>query len=178
MEHREAQPGRSPSETVTRAVAGHVRFRTEREPGIDPMRRRWEATYAHRDGWSRFAIALDLAHNSCTLFRSPDGDYRAMLRELAGKQADSLTPIPPPTRRLKLLTFDMEVIGLRMSRINSNAGSSGGDSGDWLVIQAFVPGGAQSFLLGINDRLQTGEIVTSTPDSGVAVFQALSQVFG
>ncbi len=66
---------------------------------------------------------------------------------------------------------------MRMSRINSGA-SLGGDAGDWLVVQAFVPGGAQSFLLGINDRLHAGEIVTSTPESGLAVFHTLSQVFG
>ncbi len=177
MEHREARTQSSASKSVTTPVAGQVRFRTEREPGIDPLRRRWGATYAHRDGWSRFTIALDLTRNSCTLFRSADADYRAMLRELAGKQADSLTPIPPPARRLQLLTFDIEVVGLRVSRINSGV-AQGGNSGDWLVVQAFVPGGAQSFLLGINDRLHTGEIVTSTPDSGLAVFQALSQVFG
>ncbi len=177
MEHREARTRRGPFESVATPVAGHVRFRTEREPGVDPMRRRWEATYAHRDGWSRFSIAVDLTRNSCTFFRSPDGDYTAMLRELAGKAADSITPIPAPTRRLQLLTFDIEIVGLRMSRINSVAGP-GGNSGDWLVVQAFVPGGAQSFLLGINDRLHTGEIVTSAPDSGVAVFHALSRVFG
>lgn len=177
MEHREARTQRGPSETVSTPVAGQVRFRTEREPGIDPMRRRWEAIFAHRDGWSRFAIALDLTRNSCTLFRAPDGDYKAMLRELAGKAVDSVTPLPPPTRRLQLLTFDVEVIGMRMSRINSGA-SLGGDAGDWMVVQAFVPGGAQSFLLGINDRLHTGEIVTSTAESGIAVFQTLSQVFG
>ncbi len=141
------------------------------------MRRRWEAIYAHGEGWSRFNIALDLSRNSCTLFRSPESDYSAMLRELAGKPDDSLTPVPPPSRRLQLLTFDMEILGLRLSRIGSD-GSVATSAGDWLIIQAFVPGGAESFLLGVNDRLHSGELVMSTPNSGPAVIHALSRVFG
>jgi hypothetical protein len=107
----------------------------------------------------------------------PETDYTALLRELAGKTDESLTPLPPPPRRVETLTFDIDIIGLKMSQVRPRAVASG-PTGDWLVVQAYLPGSSKSFLLGVSNRLCAGEIVIPEPESGRAVVHALSQVFG
>ncbi len=176
MERRDIGTAPSGAEPVAvPAVAGQVRFRTESEPGISALSRRWQATYSHGQSWSHFTIAIDLSRHSCTLSRTPETDYSAMLKELAGKPPDSLTPIPPPSRRVDSLTLDVEIIGLKMPRVRSG---TSGPSGDWLVVQAYLPGSTESFLLGVSNRLGAGEMVVPRPEAGPAVVHALSQVFG
>ena len=176
MERHDIGTGRTGAEPVAvPAVAGHIRFRAESEPGIDALSRRWQATYSHGQSWSHFTIAIDLSRHSCTIGRTPETDYSALLRELAGKPPDSLTPIPPPSRRIDSLTFDVEIIGLKMPRVREG---TSGPSGDWLVVQAYLPGSTEGFLLGVSNRLGAGEIVVSRPESGQAVVHVLSQVFG
>ena len=48
--------------------------------------------------------------------------------------------------------------------------------GSWLVLRALVPGEG-SFVLAINDRLGTGEIVSNDLEDGLAVIGALTDVF-
>lgn len=176
MERRDIGTGRVGADPVAiPAVAGHVRFRAESEPGLDSLSRRWQATYSHGQNWSRFGIAIDLSRHTCTITRTPETGYAALLRELAGKPADSLTPIPPPSRRVDSLTFDMDIIGLKMPRVRAGAT---GPAGDWLVVQAYLPGSTESFLLGVSSRLAAGEIVVSRPEAGPAIVHTLSQVFG
>jgi hypothetical protein len=154
-----------------------LRFRTEVEPGGDPMRRRWQAIYSYGEGWARFQIVANLSRNTLTLHRAVDADYSAMLEALAGGPQGSLTPLPPPTTKLESLTFDTEIIGLKMSRVDAGVFQAG-PAGDWLVLQAFVPRGSESFLLGVNDRLNAAEIVIMRPEAMTAIVHALSQVFG
>jgi hypothetical protein len=176
MERHDISTGRPGAEPVAvPAVVGQARFRTESEPGIDALNRRWQATYSHGQSWSHFSIAIDLSRHKCTLSRVPETDYSPLLKELAGKPPDSISPIPPPSRRVDSLTLDVEIIGLKMPRVREG---SSGPSGDWLVVQAYLPGSTESFLLGVSNRLGAGEIVVSRPESGPAVVDVLSQVFG
>ncbi len=178
MQRREMRTGSDESNPVeSRLSAGHVRFRTESEMGMSALQRRWQAMYSYGDGWSRFKISVDLNRGKCTLVRAPDADYSAMLRELVGKTKESLTPLPPPTRRVESLTFDVDIIGLKMSRVSAREVPSG-PAGDWLVVQAYLPGSTESFLLGVSNRLSAGEIIVPKAESAPAVLQALSQVFG
>jgi hypothetical protein len=154
-----------------------LRFRAEAEPGGDPMRRRWQAIFSYGEGWSRFHFVINLNRNTLTFHRSLDVDYSAMLRVLAGKPQVSLTPLPPATTKLESLTFDTEIVGLKMSRVNAGAFKAGPE-GDWLVVQAFVPRGSESFLVGVNDRLNAAEIVITRPEAVTSVVHALTQVFG
>jgi len=152
-----------------------LRFRTQPEEKGDPSRRRYQAVYSHEDGWSRFKLALDLARHSLTFFRAPNEDYGPLLLDLAGRPP-GIPRIPPPERRVDSLSFDIEVIGLKMASVQPRAGT-GARSGEWSVVQAFVPGGSDSFLLGVNDRLAAGEIVIARPQSVRAVVLALATVF-
>jgi hypothetical protein len=141
------------------------------------MRRRWQAVFSYGEGWSRFHFVVNLNRNTLTFHRSLDVDYSAMLRVLAGQPQGSLTPLPPPTTKLESFTFDTEIVGLKMSRVNAGAFKAGPE-GDWLVLQAFVPRGSESFLVGVNDRLNAAEIVISRPEAVTTVVHALTQVFG
>jgi hypothetical protein len=154
-----------------------LRFRAEAEPGGDPMRRRWQAIFSYGEGWARFHFVINLNRNTVTFHRSLDVDYTAMLRVLSGKSQGSLTPLPPPTSKVESLTFDTEIVGLKMSRVDAGAFRAG-PAGDWLVVQAFVPRGSESFLLGVNDRLNAAEIVITRPEAVTPVVHALTQVFG
>ena len=178
MQRREVgRAGGQPQPFPVQAAPRPLRFRTEAEPGGDPMRRRWQAIYSYGEGWSRFQIVANLSRSTVTLHRSLDADYTAMLRALAGKANGSMTPLPPPTAKLESQTFETEIVGLKMTRVDAGAFQAG-PAGDWLVMQAFVPRGAESFLLGVNDRLNAGEIIVARPESVPAVVQALLQVFG
>lgn len=178
MRRREVDPGSGETNSVdSRLSASRLRFRTETEMGLGALQRRWQATHSSGESWSRFKIQIDLNRHRCTLARMPETDYSALLRDLAGKTEESLTPLPPPSRRVGSLTFDIDIIGLKMSQVGRRAATSG-PAGDWLVVQAYLPGSSESFLLGISNRLSAGEIVIPKPESGRAVFQALSQVFG
>jgi hypothetical protein len=141
------------------------------------MGRRWQAIYAHGQGWARFRIAIDLGRQTCTLYRTPDSDYSAMLRELEGKSPDALTPIPKPAKKVDSLTFDVEVVGLKMPRVSPGATAAAGPAGDWLVVQAYLPGSTDHFLLGVSNRLGAGEFVVPKAESGPTVVHVLSQVF-
>ncbi len=178
MQRREAgRVGAQSQPFPVQAAPRPLRFRTEVEPGGDPMRRRWQAVFSYGEGWSRFQFVVNLSRSTVTFHRSLDADYTAMLRALAGKPSGSLTPLPPPTAKVESLTFETEIVGLKMSRVDAGAFQAG-PAGDWLVVQAFVPRGAESFLLGVNDRLNAGEIVITRSEAVPAVLQALSQVFG
>lgn len=178
MQRRDVQPGDVQSNYfAVQAVPRPLRFRTEAEPSGDPLRRRWQAVYSYGEGWSRFHIVINLNRHVLTLHRLSDADYSAMLRALAGRPEGSLTPLPPPSTRVESLSFDIEIVGLKMTR--RNAGAFQADpSGEWLVVQAFVPCSVESFLLGVNDRLHAGELIMAKPESAPAVVRALSQVFG
>jgi hypothetical protein len=154
-----------------------LRFRAQAEPGGDPMRRRWQAIFSYGEGWTRFQFVVNLNRSTLTFHRSLDVDYTPMLRVLAGKSGASLTPLPPPTTRVDSLTFDVEIVGLKMSRVDAGAFKAG-PAGDWLVVQAFVPRGSESFLVGVNDRLAAAEIVITRPEAAASVVHALTQVFG
>jgi hypothetical protein len=178
MRRREVDSGSSETNPVdSRLSAGHVRFRAESEMGLGALQRRWSATYSWGEGRSRFRITVDLDRSRLTLARTPEADYSALLRDLAGRTPESLTPLPPPSRRVETLTFDIDIVGLKMSDVNLQAAPSG-PAGDWLVVQAYLPGSSEFFLLGISNRLAAGEIVIPRPQAGPAVLQALSQVFG
>ncbi|MGD8698829.1 MAG: hypothetical protein PVJ43_06035 [Gemmatimonadales bacterium] len=178
MRRREVDTGSSETNPVdSRLSAGHVRFRTEREMGLGALQRRWLATHSWVDGQARFKITIDLDHGRLTLARTPEADYSALLEDLAGKDHESLTPLPPPSRRVESLTFDIDIIGLKMSRVNTRE-LAGGPAGDWLVVQAYLPGSSESFLLGVSNRLSAGEIVVPKAASGPSIIQALSEVFG
>ena len=178
MERRDVRVGDPKLQSfATQARPGLLRFRTESEPGGDPMRRRWQAVYSYGEGWARFQIAMNLGRNTLTLFRTLEADYTAMLRDLADKPMGSLTPIPPPSPKVESLSFDVELIGLKMTRVNAGAFQEG-PAGEWLVVQAYVPRSAESFLVGVNDKLNAGEIVIPNIDSAPIVVHALMQVFG
>lgn len=175
MQRREPGVGPATSESyAVRAEPTHLRFRTEAKPGGDPMRRRWEAIYSYGEGWARFDVVVNLTRSTLTLHRSLDADYSPMLRQLAGP-AGSSTPLPG--RKVESMTFDVEILGYKMSRMSAGEFQVG-RSGEWLVVQAFVPGSADSFLFGVNDRLNAGEIAVQSPRSMPAVLSTLSSVFG
>lgn len=177
MPRRDVRLGSSPVQTSpVRATPAHLRFRTEAEPGGDPMRRRWKAVFSYGEGWSRFSIVVNLERGTLTLHRSLEADYSPMLRQLVGRPS-ALTPLPLPKRKLESMTFDVEILGYKLARISAGEFQAG-RSGDWLVVQAFVPNSAQSFLVGVNDRLNAGEVVIPRAESEPAVFHVLSQVFG
>ncbi len=177
MQRRDVQSGTSPVQTTpVGAAPAHLRFRTEAEPGGDPMRRRWQAVYSYGEGWSRFGIVVNLERGKLTLHRSLEADYTPMLRQLVGRPG-SLTPLPLPKPKLESMTFDVEILGYKLARVSAGEFQPG-RSGDWLVLQAFVPQSAESFLVGINDRLNAGEVVVPRVESEQPVFHALFQVFG
>jgi hypothetical protein len=179
MERRDLGSQHAGADSVTSpAVAGHVRFRTESEPGIDNLNRRWQAIYAHGQGWARFRVVIDLSRHICTFYRVPESDYSALLRELAGKSPEGMTPIPPPSKRVDSLSFDMDIVGLKMPRVRPGGTTTTGPAGDWLVVQAYLPGSTQSFLFGVSNRLGAGEIVVPKAEWGPAVVHSLAQVFG
>jgi hypothetical protein len=152
-----------------------LRFRAQPESGSKPSRRRYQAAYSHADGSSRFRVDIDLVQNELTFQRGADDDYRAMLLDLAG-HPPGLSRIPAPRSRLDSLSLDMEVIGLKMAAVQPSLPAE--RSGGWLVVQAFVPGGTDSFLLGTNEGQAAGEIVIARPRSTRAVVLTLAKVFG
>ncbi len=141
------------------------------------MQRGWQGVYSFGEGWSCFDIRLDLDRMTLTLRRWPDAEYDAFLRKLAGRSDGSTTPLPPPAGRVDARTFDIELIGLKMAKVNAGA-IQRGPNGDWLVVQAFLPRSAESFLFGVNDSLQAGELVIPRPESVSAVVHAFNQLFG
>ena len=146
---------------------GLFRFRANPEPGGDPARRLYRVTYSHDDGWSYFNIALDLGRNTCTLYRAGDADYTILLNHLAVTFTGEPLPRGLPTAESESLELDFELMGLRMTRELSAettdpgafSGAFRADSaGDWLVVQVFVPGGTDTFILALNERMAGGEI--------------------
>ncbi len=176
MERRDTRIGSTDAQPSVRTAPSHLRFRTEMEPSGDPMRRRWQAVYSYGEGWARFTMAVNLNRGTLTLHRTQDADYAPMLRQLMGKPS-SVTPIPPATPKVESMSFDIEILGYKMTRINAGDFQAGG-LGDWLVVQAYVPRSAESFVLGVNDRLNAGEIVIKRTQSVPAVLHVLSQIFG
>ncbi|NIR44296.1 MAG: hypothetical protein GWN99_00035 [Gemmatimonadetes bacterium] len=140
------------------------------------MRRCWEAIFSYGEGWARFDVVVNLNRGTLTLHRSLDADYSPMLRQLLGK-SNSLTPIPQSSRKVESMTFDVEILGYKMSR--QGAGEfRPGRSGDWLVVQSFLPGSADSFLFSVNDRLNAGELTIQNERSLPTVISTLMLVFG
>ena len=61
MQRRDIDDLRPDSDQATRPLtAGLLRFRTESEPDVDSMRRRWLAIHTHGQGSARFQIRMDL----------------------------------------------------------------------------------------------------------------------
>lgn len=158
------------------AGARVFRFRAQPEMGSEPSRRCYKAAYSHGDGSSRFRIDIDLARHELTFHRGAGDDYRAMLLDLAG-HPPGVSRIPSPQSRVGSLGFDMGLIGLKMPAVQG-ALTAADRSGGWLVVQAFLPGGTDSFLLGTNEQQAAGEIVIPRPKSTRAVVLTLAKVFG
>lgn len=179
MHHRDTDRSRfaPPEPLEAEASPRTVRFRTRVVHGGDSLRRAWQGVYSYGEGWSCFDIRLDLDRMTLTLRRLAEFDYDPFLRKLAGRPDGSTTPVPPPVARVEARTFDIELIGLKMAKVNAGAIQSG-PNGEWLVVQAFLPRSAESFLFGVNDSLQAGEVVVPRPESISAVVHAFSQVFG
>jgi hypothetical protein len=152
-----------------------LRFRAQPEGGSKPSRRRYQAAYSHANGSSRFKIDVDLVHNELTFHRGSGDDYRAMLLDLAG-HPPGLSRIPSPRSRLDSLSFDIEVIGLKLPAVQPALEAN--RAGGWLVVRAFVPSATDSFLLGTNEGQAAGEIVIARPKSTRAVVLTLAKVFG
>ncbi len=153
-----------------------LRFRSKPEEGDEPVSRRWEAVYLYGDDRFPFNIELDLSRLTLTLYRQAEVNYSPMLRELAGWPFGlDITP-PHSGESTRSLTLDVELIGLRMPGVHGSFGS--GPAGEWLVVQAFLPRSAESFLLGVNDRQQAGEIAIPRSEDLEEVFQTLARVFG
>jgi hypothetical protein len=160
----------------TGSAPSPLRFRTRPEQADDPVRRRWEAVYLYGDERFPFIIELDMSRLTLTLRRLEDVDYSPMLRELAGWPFGLTTAHPPSGGPARSQTFDVEIIGLRMPGVHGSFGS--GPAGGWLVVQAFLPRSAESFLLGVNDNREAGEIAIQRAESVETVVQALAEVFG
>lgn len=177
MERRESRIGSTEAQQPSvRTTPSHLRFRTEIDPSADPMRRRWQAVYSYGEGWARFNIAVNLNRGTLALHRTQDADYAPMLRQLMGKP-NSVTPIPPANPKVESMSFDIDILGYKMTRITAGEFQAAG-LGDWLVVQAYVPRSAESFVMGVNDRMNTGEIVIPRTQSVPAVLHVLSQIFG
>lgn len=175
MQRRDIDDSRPDSDPVAKPVAaGHVRFRTESEPDVDPMRRRWQAIHTHGQVAARFQIRMDLGRNTCTILRMAGSDYTGLLAELAGTTSESL---PQATHRANSLTFDIDIIGLKLPKVATQSAAVG-PAGDWLVVQMYLPGSTESFLLGVSNRQGAGEISVPNAEAGPAVLHALKQVFG
>lgn len=158
------------------AGARVFRFRAQPDIASKPSQRCYKAAYSHADGSSRFRIDIDLVRNELTFHRGTVDDYRAMLLDLAG-HPPGVSRIPPPQSRVGSLGFDMELIGLKMPAVQP-ALTAADRSGGWLVVQAFLSGGTDSFLLGVNEQQAAGEIVIPRPKSTRAVVRTLAKVFG
>ena len=164
------------------------RFRTGREPDDRDGQRRWRARYSYAGGSAPFDITVDFERCTCTFHRARGVQYGGLLCDLVetliGVETASVPLVRQPAKRF---VFDCEVVGYRMSR---HADVGGGilaadgpaayfksrPKGSWLVLRALVPGEG-SFVLAINDRLGTGEIVSNDLEDGLAVIGALTDVF-
>lgn len=164
------------SEGLTQEEPHHVRFRAQRDLGSPAARRAWDATYAHEDGWARFKIVVEMTSHTAAFIRTADDAYGPMLRALVGKRPGARPPTVPPTERHESLTFDMEVMGTRMSRLSAGVFNPSA-AGDWFVLQVFLPRSAESFILAVNDKTATGELAIPPGRSVSAVVHALAAVF-
>lgn len=165
------------SEGSTQEEPQHVRFRAQRDPRSPPSRPSWDATYGHADGWARFRVVLDMAKHTVAFLRTSDDVYGPMLKALAGQRPGIRVPSVPASERHSSLTFDIQVMGTRMSRLSAGVFSPSA-VGDWSVIQIFLPQSAESFILAFNDKTATGELVVPSIRSLQVVIKALAQVFG
>ncbi len=154
-----------------------VRFRTEPQRSLDTTERIWQGVYSYADGWARFGITIDATLNRLTLRRSAGSDYGVMLLELVGKTAGAALKKAVPGPSVAQLSFEIEIVGVKLTRVSAGVFQPG-PGGDWLVVQAFVPGGSESFLLGINDHMAAGELFIPQPESSPAILKALARVFG
>jgi hypothetical protein len=173
-------PDARPTEPSSPAGAtgpARVRFRAQGQPGRTETERRWQAAYSVGEDWGRFEISIDLGRGTCTLHRSPGSPPSALLEELAGQGASGATPVPPPTERADSLELDADVIGLKMPKVEPVADRAGG-AGDWLVVQVYLPGSTESFLLGLNEHQGSGEIAVLKAEALTAVVRTLARVLG
>lgn len=154
---------------------GPVRFRTEPQPSLDSSERIWQGVYSYADGQARFRITIDVTLNRFTLQRSQGSDYKAMLRQLVGKAASHALQAAASGSRVEHLNFDIEIIGVKLTRVGAGVFEPG-PGGDWFVVQAFVPGGSDSFLLGVNDHMAAGEFFVPRPESTGAVARELGKL--
>lgn len=165
------------------------RFRTDRDPrGTDQMHRHWQARYSHRGGWCQFEVAIDLERETCSFYRVGGTNYEPLLYDLARSLLGDRVTLPDAPEPAARVTLDASLVGLRMGRATAGLGTPADPAGvgpfrpdpngDWLVVRAFVPRGQESFLLGVSDRVGSGEIVITQPGSGVAVLRALYPAFG
>ncbi len=165
-----------PSSSAGPTAPARVRFRVQSQPGRTETQRRWQAAYAVGEEWRGFGISIDLGRGTCTFYRTAGQPLAALLQELS-EQAAAAAPLSTPSRRLESLQLDAAVVGLRMPKVETVADRAGG-AGDWLVVQVYLPGSAQSFLLGLNSSQGAGEIAVPTPDVLPAVVHTLAEVLG
>ncbi|UCF21197.1 MAG: hypothetical protein JSU87_07370 [Gemmatimonadota bacterium] len=154
-----------------------VRFRTEPQRSLDTAERIWQGVYSYADGWARFGITIDATLNRLTLRRSSGSDYSEMLHQLVGRAAEPALNTAVRGPRVEQLSFEMEIVGVKLTRVSAGVFKPG-PGGDWLVVQAFVSGGSDAFLLGINDHMATGELFIPRSESSPVVLKALARVFG
>ncbi len=164
-----------------------LRFRTDADPaGSSPAHRHWKARYASPDGsWAPFDLDIDFDRGTCVLQRASGSDYRPLVCDLVRTFLGVETSNPPRVRdRVNTLALPFEIVGLKMSRSLGGLTPADGPghyrsspAGDWMVLQVFVPGRSESFLLGINDRQGCGELVPTGKDDGAPVIKTLARVF-
>ena len=164
------------SEGSAKEEPQHVRFRAQRDPGSPSARPSWDATYGHEDGWARFRVVVDMASHTVAFVRTPDDVYAPILKALAGRRPGVRVPSLPPSERHSSVTFDMQVMGTRMSRLSAGVFNPSA-VGDWSVIQVFLPQSAESFILAFNDKTASGELVVPSLRSLQVVISALAVVF-
>ena len=166
----------------------YFRFRMDRAPDDPGGQRRWKARYSYAGGWAPFDITVDFERCTCTFHKAPGVPYGGLLCDLVETLIDVETASVPLVRQpTGTLAFPCEFVGYSMSR---QADAGGGvpaangpaacfrdfPQGSWLVLRALMPTGG-SFLLAINDRVGSGEIVSRCPEDGLSVIGAMADVF-
>lgn len=165
------------------------RFRTDREADTPAGERRWKARYSYEGGWAPFDIKFNPARNTVSIFRSPGIPYGGLLCDLVETLMGVETSSAPLVRHpADALEFSCSLIGFNMSR---HADTGGGipatngpaayfrdtPEGAWMVLQARCPADGSSFLLAINDRRGSGEIVSVKAEDSLSVIEAFTDVF-
>ena len=165
------------------------RFRTDRDSDAPTGERCWKARYSYESGWAPFEIRMDFDKKALSIIRAPGIPYGGLLCDLVerlmGVETSSAPLVKHPSN---VLTIPCRVIGYDMSRHADTGGGvpvSNGIAGyfrddppgAWLVVRASCPDQGASFLLAINDRRGSGEIVSERLEDSMAVVEAFTDVF-